>query len=160
MRFRNVCQLYFFVNQCVLMAVVELQIYRKAGYREQPEIGSLGLLSKICIIFKHLHFVVWQARSNNYRQYLQVDLSRRRLITRVATQGYRGSGQFVVDYHISYSNDNTTFTSVVNDLGEPEVRFISFYLVFNLVFTIKYHFESNVQSSISLLKYLNKFIGK
>ena len=128
---------------------------QRAVWNRQP-----GSIVKNWYHLQTLHFVVWQARSNNYRQYLQVDLSRRRLITRVATQGYRGSGQFVVDYHISYSNDNTTFTSVVNDLGEPEVRFISFYLVFNLVFTIKYHFESNVQSSISLLKYLTKFIGK
>lgn len=65
--------------------------------------------------------VVWQAASNNYNQFLQVDLGDRRLITRVATQGYRGSGQFVIDYHISHSNDATSFTEIVNDLGEPEV---------------------------------------
>ena len=68
-----------------------------------------------------LHISVWQAASNNYNQFLQVDLGDRKLITRVATQGYRGSGQFVIDYYVSYSNDNTTFTEIVNDLGEPEV---------------------------------------
>lgn len=68
-----------------------------------------------------LSTLVWQAASNNYNQYLQIDLSERKLITSVATQGYRGSGQFVVDYHIEYSNDANTFTPIVNDLGESRV---------------------------------------
>lgn len=50
-----------------------------------------------------------------------MDLGERKLITSVATQGYRGSGQYVIDYNIKYSNDNSTFVPIVNALGDPEV---------------------------------------
>lgn len=75
---------------------------------------------------QYFSFVVWQASSNNYNQYLQIDLAERKLITSVATQGYRGSGQFVIDYHIEYSNDANTFTAIVNDLGESRVSICRF----------------------------------
>lgn len=68
-----------------------------------------------------LLFLVWQAESNNYNQYLQINLGEKKLITSVATQGYRGSGQFVIDYHLMYSNDGDTYVAIVNDLSEPEV---------------------------------------
>jgi len=86
-------------------------------------------------------FLVWQAASNNYNQYLQVNLGRRRLITRVATQGYRGSGQYVMDYHISYSNDESTFTPVVNELGERKVSALITY--FNYTYNTLSNFNYN-----------------
>lgn len=80
-----------------------------------------------------IYFLVWQAASNNYNQYLQIDLGVQRLITSVATQGFRGSGQFVIDYHLAYSNDGSTFINIVDDLGESAVCSLlkSFFTVDN-----------------------------
>ena len=52
----------------------------------------------------------WSARSNDVRQWLQIDLgSRHTEVTRVATQGRNYSPQWVAKYKLQYSNDEVNF---------------------------------------------------
>jgi len=54
-------------------------------------------------------------------QYLGVDLGYRQVITGVATQGRRGSREFVYEYYLWFSSDNNTWTVYTNEYGTPLV---------------------------------------
>lgn len=51
----------------------------------------------------------WCAARNNRNQWLQVDFGAMAKVTRVATQGRRGSAQWVKTYSISYSRKGYNF---------------------------------------------------
>ena len=51
----------------------------------------------------------WSALSNNFNQWLQVDISGNLQVTGVATQGMNGKNQWVSRYRIQYSSDGVTF---------------------------------------------------
>lgn len=65
----------------------------------------------------------WVARNNDDKQWIQIDLKKRTIITAVATQGRRGAREFVQDYYILYSDmDIPVQWAIVKDaLGEPQV---------------------------------------
>lgn len=51
----------------------------------------------------------WCASENNQQQYLQVDFSGIRKVTKIASQGRPDSSDYVQSYTLSYSNDGSTF---------------------------------------------------
>ena len=51
----------------------------------------------------------WSALHNDFNQWLQVDLGRLTIVTRVATQGKSGKDQWVARYRLQYSYDRVTF---------------------------------------------------
>lgn len=51
----------------------------------------------------------WCAKRNNRNQWMQVDFGATAKVTRVATQGRRGSAQWVKSYYVSYSNKGYNF---------------------------------------------------
>lgn len=65
----------------------------------------------------------WVARNNDDKQWIQIDLKQRKIITAVATQGRQGAKEWVQDYYILYSDADTPVQwAIVKDkLGEPQV---------------------------------------
>ena len=51
----------------------------------------------------------WSALTNDFNQWLQVDLGTFNRVTRVATQGRNGRDQWVTRYRLQYSDDGVTF---------------------------------------------------
>jgi len=51
----------------------------------------------------------WCAQRNDGNQWLQVDFGAMARVTRVATQGRRGSAQWVKTYYVSYSKKGYSF---------------------------------------------------
>lgn len=51
----------------------------------------------------------WSALTNNFNQWLQVDLGTFNRVTRVATQGRNGRDQWVNRYRIQFSDDGVSF---------------------------------------------------
>ncbi|EDO48091.1 predicted protein, partial [Nematostella vectensis] len=51
----------------------------------------------------------WSAKRNNRRQWLQVDLGRRTVVTKILTQGRQDLRQWVKTYYVLYSNDGRRF---------------------------------------------------
>lgn len=51
----------------------------------------------------------WSALTNNFNQWLQVDLGTFNRVTRVATQGRNGRDQWVTRYRIQFSDDGVSF---------------------------------------------------
>ena len=64
----------------------------------------------------------WTAGIPNNRQYLSVDLGYRHVVTGVATQGRRGSYEYVTEYYIEYSDDNQSWNIYTNRYDTPLVR--------------------------------------
>ncbi|ESO94302.1 hypothetical protein LOTGIDRAFT_118711, partial [Lottia gigantea] len=63
----------------------------------------------------------WTASTQNSAQYLAVDLGQRYIITSVATQGRRGSDEFVTEYFLEFSDDRETWRIYTNEYGIPEM---------------------------------------
>jgi len=61
-------------------------------------------------------------------QYIAVDLGYRQVITAVATQGRRGSKEFVSEYYIWFSSDNRTWTVYTNEYGAPLVGYSQYFV--------------------------------
>lgn len=52
----------------------------------------------------------WSAASNNYSQWLEIDLRSQNInVTRVATQGRPDASQWVTKYKLQYSKDGVNF---------------------------------------------------
>lgn len=63
----------------------------------------------------------WTSGTTDLNQYFGVNLGYRQVITGVATQGRRGSNEFVIEYYLWYSSDNLTWTVYTNKYGTPLV---------------------------------------
>ena len=63
----------------------------------------------------------WTAGLPNNLQYLGVDQGDRQIIAGVATQGRRGSNEYVTEYFVEFSSDNRTLTVYTNQYGTPFV---------------------------------------
>ena len=66
----------------------------------------------------------WTAGIPNNEQYLGIDLGYRHVINGVATQGRRGSYEFVTEYYLEFSSDNKTWSIYTNQYGTPLVRLL------------------------------------
>jgi len=66
-------------------------------------------------------------------QYLGVDLGYRQVITGVATQGRRGSREFVSEYYLWFSSDNNTWNVYTNEYGTPLVCHLHSFSSFTLL---------------------------
>jgi len=66
----------------------------------------------------------WTAGTADNLQSLGIDLGYRQVITSVATQGRRGSNEFVLEYYIWFSSDNQTWNVYTNEFGTPLVSVI------------------------------------
>ena len=51
----------------------------------------------------------WCARTNDFKQWLQIDFGKFAKIQRIATQGRQESSQWVRSYSLSYSQDDVFF---------------------------------------------------
>ena len=54
-------------------------------------------------------------------QYLGVDLGYRTVVSGIATQGRRGSKEFVQEYYLEYSTDNKTWSVYTSQFGIASV---------------------------------------
>ena len=54
-------------------------------------------------------------------QHIGVDLGYRQVVTGVATQGRRGSFEYVTEYYVEFSTDNKTWNIYTNRYGTPMV---------------------------------------
>ena len=75
-----------------------------------------------------LHFLAgggkqggWSARTNNPKQWIQVDLLTYTKVTRVSTQGRNAFGQWVTKYKLQYSDDGVTFR-FYHDPGQSSAK--------------------------------------
>lgn len=72
----------------------------------------------------------WSSRRNDLNQWLQVDLGGYTTVTRVATQGRNGHGQWVNQYRLQYSDDGMTFQFYKEPRsGSPKVGLCSSYWI-------------------------------
>ncbi|XP_064644863.1 neurexin-4-like isoform X1 [Lineus longissimus] len=67
------------------------------------------------------HNSAWQAETNDYLQYLQVDFGNRHVLMAVATQGMRGSLHWVTQYKLLFSNDEKNWEPITEKNGEPKL---------------------------------------
>jgi len=73
------------------------------------------------IILNDLGGGAWTSGTTDLNQYFTVNLGYRQVITGVATQGRRGSNEFVIEYYLWFSSDNLTWTVYTNQYGTPLV---------------------------------------
>ncbi|XP_074652127.1 neurexin-4-like isoform X2 [Tubulanus polymorphus] len=67
------------------------------------------------------HRSAWLGDLNDYKQYLTIEFKETKVVTAVATQGLRGSRNWVQEYHIEYSSDGETWEQVISDNGEQKL---------------------------------------
>ena len=63
----------------------------------------------------------WTAGTTDSNQYLGIDLGYRQVIKYIETQGRRGSNEYVLEYYVWFSDDNTTWRVYTNEFGTPMV---------------------------------------
>ncbi|VDP55099.1 unnamed protein product [Schistosoma curassoni] len=63
----------------------------------------------------------WIALDQDDKQWIQIDLLKRKVIQSVATQGRQGARQWIQDYYIYYtdSNEPIHWSVIKDDLGQP-----------------------------------------
>ena len=71
----------------------------------------------------------WTAGIPNNEQRLGIDLGYRHVITHVATQGRRGSYEYVTEYYLEFSSDNKTWSVYTNQYGTPLVSLSDFCII-------------------------------
>lgn len=64
----------------------------------------------------------WASSTNDVNQWLQVDLSIKFDVTRVATQGRPEYTQWVKKYSLLYSDEGVTFHNYMNEQGQTKVN--------------------------------------
>ena len=69
----------------------------------------------------HIGGGAWTAGTSDTHQYLGIDMGYRQVVTAVATQGRRGSKEFILEYYLEFSSDNKTWNVYSNAYGTPMV---------------------------------------
>lgn len=66
----------------------------------------------------------WVALDQDDKQWIQVDLLERKVVTSIATQGKQGAREWVQDYYVQYTDsDVPVYWSIVKDnMGQPLVN--------------------------------------
>lgn len=70
----------------------------------------------------------WSPRESTYFEKLIVDLGNRYEIRSIATQGRRGTSEYVTEYIIEYSDDGEGWKSFHDFDGETEVLISDLYI--------------------------------
>lgn len=78
----------------------------------------------------------WTAGTPNNEQHIGVDLGYRHVITGVASQGRRGSYEYVTEYYLEFSSDNKTWNIYTNEYGTP---LVSIYIILGWIMHVDPH---------------------
>ena len=70
----------------------------------------------------------WAPKVQNAHEWLQVDLGKHFIITKIHTQGRRGSDEYVMEFFFEYSDDGKTWRKYTNRFGNAEVIKARFYV--------------------------------
>ena len=85
----------------------------------------------------------WTPKIQNANEWLQIDLGKQYIITKLHTQGRRGSDEYVMEFFLEFSDDGTTWKRYTNRYGIAEVintvlgRFLIQYIFSFLSFVSK-----------------------
>ncbi|XP_046854191.1 uncharacterized protein LOC124447328 [Xenia sp. Carnegie-2017] len=61
----------------------------------------------------------WSSDVDNERQWIQIDLCKKKVLSGIATQGCKAADEWVTEYSVSYSNDGELYeTYQINDIEE------------------------------------------
>ena len=61
----------------------------------------------------------WSSDVDNERQWIQIDLCKKNVLSGIATQGCKAADEWVTEYSVSYSNDGVLYeTYQINDIEE------------------------------------------
>ena len=67
----------------------------------------------------------WSSRTNDVKQWIQVDLVSKTVVTQIATQGRNAVSQWVTKYKLQYSDDGVNFHFYhLPDHNSPKVQII------------------------------------
>ena len=76
----------------------------------------------------------WTPRIQNANEWLQIDLGKQYIITKLHTQGRRGSDEYVMEFFLEFSDDGTTWKRYTNRYGIAEVINAGFGFMFDSVY--------------------------
>ena len=76
----------------------------------------------------------WTPRIQNANEWLQIDLGKQYIITKLHTQGRRGSDEYVMEFFLEFSDDGTTWKRYTNRYGIAEVISAGFGFMFESVY--------------------------
>lgn len=68
----------------------------------------------------------WTPKIQNAYEWLQIDLGRQYIVTKLHTQGRRGSDEYVSEFFLEYSDDGRTWRQYTNRFGIAEVQSFAF----------------------------------
>lgn len=85
---------------------------------------TFHLYNEIILIYIIEGAGAWIALDQDDKQWIQIDLLKRKVIQSVATQGRQGARQWIQDYYIYYtdSNEPIHWSVIKDDLGQPLVN--------------------------------------
>ena len=69
----------------------------------------------------------WASLYNDLNQWLQVDVGRQYIVSRIATQGREDISQWVTKYKLQFSEDGVMFYNYTNELGQIKVNTLSLH---------------------------------
>ena len=104
------------------------------------------------IITCRLHFMhsAWYAETHDQNQWLQVNLSQRVEIRRVATQGRHNSNQWVTSYMLNYSSDGVLFYQYQTNRNQTVSSYLDVVLIPLLLLTLSGVWLSQTPAGSSL----------
>ena len=98
----------------------------------------------------------WTPKIQNANEWLQIDLGKQYIITKLHSQGRRGSDEYVMEFFLEFSDDGTTWKRYTNRYGIAEVikinllSFILLLLVCLIVFGNRLQCGSECRALIDL----------
>uniref|UniRef100_A0A6J0SW27 Coagulation factor V n=1 Tax=Pogona vitticeps TaxID=103695 RepID=A0A6J0SW27_9SAUR len=104
-------------NGAITNAQITASSYKKTWWSSwEPSLARLNLKGRTN---------AWQAKSNNNQQWLQIDLLQPKKITGIITQGAKSmtTEMYVKTFAILYSDDNSAWTSYLDDTTSREKMF-------------------------------------
>jgi contactin associated protein-like 2 len=126
---------FTYCQDCDIFPEVPLGVTDKYnGVKDSQMTASSAYTNDTLAIYGRLHYSdaflwdydlpgagAWVAYDQNMQQYLQVDLTERRVIKSIGTQGRQGARQWVTDYYVYYSDSDSAkqWTVYKDNYGEP-----------------------------------------